>query len=189
MKWEIFVQGWKGERKKKKKKKATSHRNNCLELVSLRSETAGKKKRQSHQICSFVCLLLHLLKSQAFVDFLLWLSDSQWWEMDRAPTESQLGSSPAHDLCAQGWRPGKHQQEMFSSTGPSHPFRMTLSSTCFCLILWSAALLKNLLPGNWSYCSFGRVLACLASRKPWGPSQHHIKQAQWCIPVIPGRRE
>lgn len=70
--------GPEGGEKEGKKKKATSHRSNCLELVSLRSETAGKKKkRQSHQICSFVCLLLHLLKSQAFVDFLLWLSGSQ----------------------------------------------------------------------------------------------------------------
>lgn len=54
------------------KKKAASHRSNCLELVSLQSETAGKKKKDRviRFVCLFVCLLLHLLKSQAFVDFL-----------------------------------------------------------------------------------------------------------------------
>lgn len=53
------------------KKKAASHRSNCLELVSLQSETAGKKKRQSHQICLFVCLLASTFTEKSgFFDFL-----------------------------------------------------------------------------------------------------------------------
>lgn len=66
-----------GEKEEEEKKSNLSQKQLFGISFSTVRNCRKKKKRQSHQICSFVCLLLHLLKSQAFVDFLLWLSDSQ----------------------------------------------------------------------------------------------------------------
>jgi hypothetical protein len=65
----------------------------------------------------------------------------------------------------------------FPTLDPSHPFRVTLSFTCFWVASFSDLLyyLKNCYQGTGAIGLLVGVLACLASRKPRGPSQHHIK--------------
>lgn len=92
------------ERKGEKKSSLSQKQLFGISFSTVRNCRKKKKKdRVIRFVCLFVCLLLHLLKSQAFVDFL----GSQWWEMDLAPIESQLGSSPAHDFMCSGVKTGK----------------------------------------------------------------------------------